>query len=267
MIHLSGLYRMIELRGGIPRLMKENSSLALKALRLDVELALQTGSPLFRNDVVPINTTSDNFRVIEELLPGAAPKLSHIMTDVAGFSALLNSKRKGQTKLDPQDFSTTILYLLYRLIEVAPLRQPHSAPATLHDDVAPLAMLAFMTTLLPEYGRERSSYPLLSNRLESTFHGLHARFAVVRNSNCSPLLLWCLFISGISILNHKQHPWLLLDLLQVCEQQDLHDWPSVRHQLSKFPWIHGLHDVPGQILWEDAHRRSNEISSEFLQLQ
>lgn len=33
LIHLSGLYRMIQLRGGISRLMKENRSLALKALR------------------------------------------------------------------------------------------------------------------------------------------------------------------------------------------------------------------------------------------
>lgn len=33
LIHLNGLYRMIQLRGGITRLMKENRALALKPLR------------------------------------------------------------------------------------------------------------------------------------------------------------------------------------------------------------------------------------------
>lgn len=263
LIHLSGLYRMIQLRGGISRLMKENRSLALKALRLDVELALQTGSPLFTSHVVPVNITSDSFHVMEELLPSAAPKLSRVIIDVASFAMLLNSKEKaGRTKLDPLNFSTTIISLLYRLIEVAPLKQPRSAPAVLYDDVASLAMLAFLTTLLPEYGREQSSYPLLSNRLESTINNFHATCA----DKSSLLLLWSLFITGISILNPKHHLWLLRDILQVCEQQDLHDWPTVRHQLLKFPWIHTLHDIPGQILWEDVQCRSNEISSEFLQL-
>ena len=44
LIHLNGLYRMIQLRGGIARLMKENRALALKALRYVHVLA---SAPLF----------------------------------------------------------------------------------------------------------------------------------------------------------------------------------------------------------------------------
>ena len=39
LIHLNGLYRMIQLRGGIARLMKENRALALKPLRYVYMLA------------------------------------------------------------------------------------------------------------------------------------------------------------------------------------------------------------------------------------
>ena len=39
LIHLNGLHRMIQLRGGIGRLMKENRALALKALRYVYVLA------------------------------------------------------------------------------------------------------------------------------------------------------------------------------------------------------------------------------------
>ncbi|KAJ5176141.1 uncharacterized protein N7482_002018 [Penicillium canariense] len=56
LVHLHGLYHMIQLRGGIARLMQENRALALKPLRLDVELAMQNGtSTLFRGDEVPIH--------------------------------------------------------------------------------------------------------------------------------------------------------------------------------------------------------------------
>ncbi|RYP93165.1 hypothetical protein DL770_000739 [Monosporascus sp. CRB-9-2] len=256
LIHLNGLYRMIQLRGGISRLMKENRALALKPLRLDVELALESGSPLFRSDEVPVNAVSDDSRVTKEQLPSTAPWFSRIMLDVVNFASLLNGReREGRMKLDPLNYTETLLSLLYRLIEVAPLGQSRSLPGGLYDDVAHLAMLAFMTTLLPEYGSDHSSYLLLSNRLERAIQDFHAMSAGTPDSGLS-LLLWSLFISGVSVLKRKDHRWRSLLILETCERLDLYDWPAVRRQLCGFPWIHTLHDVPGQCLWENAQRRS-----------
>ena len=294
LIHLNGLYRMIQLRGGIARLMKENCALALKPLRyvhvlasaalfssffspafleaesltvtrLDVELALQTGLPtLFRSDaVVPANGVSSDPRVIKEQLPSTSSRLSRIMLSLVSFASLLNVReREGQTKLDPLSYTETLVSLLYRLIEVTPLRQPRSMSGRLYDDVPRLAMLAFMTTLLPRYGRDNSSH-LLSDRLEGAIQNLHVTPPDTQDSGFS-LLLWTLFIGGVSVLKRKNHRWLILE---TCERLDLYDWPAVRRQLSSFPWIHTLHDVPGRCLWEDAQRRSTEISREFLQLE
>ncbi|RYP63718.1 hypothetical protein DL771_009143 [Monosporascus sp. 5C6A] len=261
LIHLNGLHRMIQLRGGIARLMEENRALALKPLRLDVELALQTGSPLFSSDALLVNAVSRDSHVIKEHLPSTAPRLPRIMLNVISFANLLNGKEKEErTKLDPLNYTETLLSLLYHLIEVAPLGQPRSVSGGLYDDVAHLAMLAFMTTLLPEYGRDHSSYLLLSNRLESAIQNLHVTYADTQHSGSS-LLLWTLFISGVTVLKRKEHPWLSLLILETCERLDLYDWPAVRRQLCGFPWVHTLHDVPGRFLWEDAQRRSIEISS------
>jgi len=293
LIHLNGLYRMIQLRGGIARLMKENRALALKLLRyvhvlasaapffffslaffevesltitrLDVELALQTGLPtLFRSDAVaPANGVSGESRVIKEQLPSTASRLSRIMLSVVSFAGLLNGgEREGRTKLDPLSYTEMLVSLLYRLIEVAPLGQLRSMSGGLYDDVAHLAMLAFVTTLLPKYARDDSSH-LLSDRLESAIQDLHFTSADTQDSGFS-LLLWTLFIGGVSFLKRKDHRWLILE---TCERLDLHDWPAVLRQLCGFPWIHTLHDVPGRCLWEDAQRRSTEISREFLQLE
>ncbi|RYP50327.1 hypothetical protein DL768_004144 [Monosporascus sp. mg162] len=252
LIHLNGLYRMIQLRGGIARLIKENRALALKPLRLDVELALQNGSPLFCSDAVPVNAVSEDSRVTKEQLPSTAPWLSRIMLDVVNFASLLNRReREGRTKLDPLNYTETLLSLLYRLIEAAPLGQSRSMSGGLYGDVAHLAMLAFMTTLLPEYGSDHSSYLLLSNRLESAIRDFHVTSADTPDSELS-LLLWTLFISGVSVLKRKDHRWLSLLILETCERLGLYDWPAVRHQLCEFPWIHTLHDVPARCLWEDA---------------
>lgn len=292
LIHLNGLYRMIQLRGGIATLMKENRALALKPMRyvdvlataalffslscsfeaesltitrLDVELALQTGLPtLFRSDaVVPANDVSGDSRFTKDQLPSTASRLSRIMLSVVSFASLLNG-REGEvrTKLDPLSYTETIVSLLYRLIEVAPLGQPRSMSGQLYDDVVHLAMLAFMTTLLPKYGRDDSSH-LLSDRLESAIQDLHVTSADTQDSGLL-LLLWTLFIGSVSVLKRKDHRSLILE---ICERLHLYDWPAVRRQLSVFPWIHTLHDVPGRSLWEDARRRSNEISREFLQLE
>ncbi len=295
LIHLNGLYRMIQLRGGIARLMKENRALAVKPLRyvhvftstahlsfffipctlfeaerltitrLDVELALQTGLPtLFPSDaVVPANSISGDFCSIEGQLFSITSKLSRIMLSVISFASLLNSQeREGPTKLDPLSYTETLVSLLYRLIDFAPLGQPHPMSGGLYDDLAHLAMLAFMTTLLPNYAGDDSRH-LLSDRLESAIQDLHVTSADTQDSGF-PLLLWTLFIGGVSVLKCKDHHWLILE---TCERLNLYDWSAVRHRLCGFPWIHTLHDVPGRCLWEDAQGRNTESSREFLQLE
>lgn len=238
---------------------------SLTIYRLDVELALQTGLPtLFRSGaLVSANGLTSDPRVDKEQLLSTASRLSCIMLSVASFASLLNSREKEErTKLDPLSYMETLVSLLYRLIEVAPLGKPRSMSGGLYDDVEYLAMLAFMTTLLPEYGRDDSSQ-LLSDRLECAIQDLHVTSADTQDSWFS-LLLWTLFIGGVSVLKRKDHHWLILE---TCERLDLNDWPAVLRQLCQFPWIHTLYDVPGRCLWDDTQRTSTGISREFQQLE
>ena len=238
---------------------------SLTITRLDVELALQSGLPtLFRSDaVVPMDGAPDNSRIAKDQLSSTASRLSSIMHSVVSFANLLNGREgEGRTKLDPLSYTEMLVSLLYRLIEVALLGQPRSILGGIHNNVVQLAMLAFMTTLLPKYVHDDSSH-LLFDRLESAIQDLHITSADTQGSGLS-LLLWTLFIGGVSVLKRKDHRTMILE---TCERLDLYDWPAVRRQLCVFPWIHALHDVPGRCLWENAQRSSSEILREFLQLE
>ena len=184
------------------------------------------------------------------------------MLSVLSFASLLNGREsEGRTKLDPLSYTETLVWLLSRLVQVSPLGLPQSMSGGLYIDVANLAMLAFMTTLLPKYGRDDSCH-LLADRLERAIQELHFTSANTHDSGFS-LLLWTLFIGGVSVLKRKDHRCLILE---TCERLELHDWSAVRRQLCEFPWIYTLHDFPGQCLWKDAQRRSTDVSRECLQL-
>ena len=236
----------------------------LTITRLDVELALQTGLPtLFSSDgLVPANGVSGDSCIIDEQLSSTTSSLSRIMLSVVSFASLLNGREsEGRTKLDPLNYTETLAWLLYLLVQVSPPGLPQSMSGGLYVDVANLAMLAFMTTLLPKYGRDDSCH-LLADRLERGIQELHFTPANTHDSGFS-LFLWTLFIGGVSVLKRKDHRCLILE---TCERLELHDWAAVRRQLCEFPWIYSLHDFSGRCLWEAAQRKSTVVSRECLQL-
>lgn len=223
--------------------------------RLDVELALQTGlTTLFPSDaVLPANSVWGNCYIIKDQLPGTASRLASILLSLGSFATHLNNREsEGRLKLDPLTYMEIMVSLLYRLIEFSPLGQSLAMSGGLYDDMIHLAMLAFMTTLLPKYGDECSS-PLLSDRLDSAIHNVTAVGTLYSGSS---LLLWALFIGGISVLKCKDHR---SSILETCERLNLQDWSAVHRQLCRFPWIHALHDVPGRCLWDDAQRKNPDI--------
>ncbi|KAF4927585.1 hypothetical protein CGCVW01_v002400 [Colletotrichum viniferum] len=236
LIHLRGLHRMIGLRGGIARLMKENRPLALKPLRLDIELAMQNGSPtMFDSHDLPVTTVLCPSSTVAEQLSACPPGLPRIMLDLIVFAGILNNRVKsGRSKLDPLDYTETLISLLYRLLEGEPLRQPLLASEGLHGDAAHLAMLAFIAGLLPNYCRENFGSSLLCTRLGHAVRKLHSKHVDAQTGDVS-LPLWILFMSGISVLKANDHSWLLLAIAETCDRANLRDWAAVHHHLSAFP--------------------------------
>ena len=219
---------------------------------------MQNGTEtLFRGDEVPVKP------ILCAISSGQSPKAAPwipLMLDLFSFSRLLNETERGnRPKLNPLDYTETLLSLLYRLVEVSPLRQRSNKSGGLYGDVIYLAMLAFMTTLLPEYTRDGSSIPLLSDRLGSALQDVCIIASDFSNAD-APLLLWILLISGISVLNPKENRWLSLFVTDTCERLELDSWADIQQQQSQFPWISALHDAPARQLKEAVRLGSRESS-------
>lgn len=184
------------------------------------------------------------------------------MIDVLGFARLLNYKEsENKPKLDPLTFMEILLSLLYRLMEMSPFGHLNAGyPCTMvsvDDEIAHLGMLAFMTTFLPEYGRahDRCSYPLLHKQLERAIGDIiFIGMVSEANNSAALLLLWTLFMAGITVWKNKERTEHLSLMMEISRRLGLRDWAAVRQELCMLPWIHVVHDAPGYKLWQDVER-------------
>lgn len=267
--HLNGLCRMIKLRGGIDRLMQENRALALKPLRyaeaplclahsltltiarLDLELTLRTGLPsMFHDSALFSNILSTDCEDYTGQSRIPAASTADAMLETSRFAKLLNYiGEDGRPKLDGLEYTERLLSLLYRLLDGCQYTAWLDHEGNHYDSLVYLALLAFMTTLLPEYGRDSTSYPLLTDRLNSAINHIDVTTEDTQGPGLS-LLLWALFMSGLSSLPENRPLSLLIP--GTCRQLGLYDWPAVRDELCRYPWVSTLHDFPGQSLWEQG---------------
>lgn len=211
---------------------------------------MQNGTDtLFGGEQIPIRPVLCDFDTDNGNFSKNSPWMPVIMTDLISFSRLLNkTEGKQRPKLNPLDYTETLLSLLYRIVE-APSPSPASVKSgeSFHN-VINLSMLAFMTTLLPEYTRDHSSCPLLACRLGSAVQDMCDTTS--KSSELDLPFLWVLFVSGISVLNIKDHYLLAPFIRRICKRLQLDNWVAIQQEISWFPWIFVLHETPGRLLWE-----------------
>lgn len=211
---------------------------------------MQNGTDtLFGGEKIPIRPVLCGFDTKNYNLSKNASWMPVIMTDLISFARLLNeTERKQRPKLNPLDYTETLLSFLYRIIEAYSPSRVSAKSGSPFCNVINLSMLAFMTTLLPEYTRDQSSCPLLACRLESAIQDMCDTTS--KSSELDLPFLWVLFISGISVLNIKDHYLLAPFIRRICKRLKLDNWVAIQQEISQLPWIFALHEAPGRLLWE-----------------
>jgi hypothetical protein len=229
------------------------SGVLTNGLRLDIEFALQDGSPSrIHTDEVPTPIISRKYSIGQQSESSCSdfdhfrevnPALLDPMSEIVNFTKILNNITE-EHKLDPLNFSGTLVSLFHRLILFAPLiNQRLSDP---FEDLLHLALLAFLTTLLPEYGQDHYKYDLLSHRLRRAIS-----MFVPTTDRHAEIMVWTLFVAGISVMRASHDQWLLQLVAVYCQQLNLRTWLDVRQILCKTCWIYAVHDRPGEQLWEE----------------
>ncbi|KAF2669202.1 hypothetical protein BT63DRAFT_413660 [Microthyrium microscopicum] len=217
LIHLDGLQRMVELRGGISQLRRDNPSLALK----------------IHSDRSFLNVRyAQTFRQL-------SADLQRVLIDVTHLAWVLNDAHANHIpKVCGFTFHETILLLGYDLIRISPLGGPR--PTSHVDNVVHLGLTAFIMTLLQGLDGRISGIDILSDLAHSAIQQ-----HMDGEREHQELLLWLLFIKGAATFG-LQDSLPVAKIAELMHTLSLHTWEDVASALSDFPWVNTVHDKAGK---------------------
>jgi len=173
------------------------------------------------------------------------------LIDIISLARLFNSNTGVGSQLNGYTFHDTIIFLGYNLVRTSSLANPRSACRlnyTVH-----LGLMAFLTTFLLGFCCKRQEFMLLSELARSAAQG-----DLDEDEQSREVLLWTLFIGGVTIFSPLDDIWLIPRIVETTLSLGLTDWGDVSQTLSNFPWVNNLHDRPGEVLWQRSRcHRSN----------
>uniref|UniRef100_A0A8H7K555 Transcription factor domain-containing protein n=1 Tax=Bionectria ochroleuca TaxID=29856 RepID=A0A8H7K555_BIOOC len=255
LVHLDGLYSMVEMRGGIATLIRDEPSLGQKIARLDLDLALYIGTkPRF--DVASITNDSTSIPWLSESLitehergscgfsdcPGLSIQLRSIATQIACLGRQVNDAHVGlRTALHTRSFHIVLLRLGHRLIHFAPLGGPR--PTSEIDNAVQLGLIAFLMPFMHQLDGTMPHCPLLSHQIHLA---MQRDFATAEHTQ--EVLLWILLVSGASVFSQLEDGWLVSAVSKATKTLDLCTWEELACVMDKYPWIDGIHNKPARLL-------------------
>ncbi|PTB38236.1 hypothetical protein M441DRAFT_82420 [Trichoderma asperellum CBS 433.97] len=255
-IHLLGLYQMIEMRGGLDRIGSEKPEIMQKIYRADLDYALRLGSSpkldieLFENTKtmarlaisptsdlnIPFTTSDQRFR--EQL----GTDLRVLWDSVAVLSRLVNEASAGErSKLPTTEFLRSHVWLGHKLLKYAPLSLSRSLNRS--QSIAHLGLLTIISSFLCGLDRRVTENSILSKMIQM-------EASLESNGEDQELLLWLLFLGAAVILQDPSHDtWLIPKTWEIMQMLQLDTWGGMMGALSKFPWINDFYEKESLALY------------------
>ncbi|OTB00690.1 hypothetical protein M426DRAFT_267228 [Hypoxylon sp. CI-4A] len=260
LVHFQGLQRMIELRGGVSRLAQEKPALVQKVFRADIQIALYLGmSTRFSVEEVPGAAAIDWLRQkfgdsrVHHLCQSYPFSMLHtglqdVLVDIAGFASFLNKDAGDDVKINGHTYHEALLLLGYRLFRQSPLKE--SRYSSTFEGILHLGLAIFISTFLLSHNHEYPDLPVLR---ELTLVLAQEDFG--EDNAKEEVLLWVLFLGGISLFKGNLDGWLIQRTVQSTKRLGLQSWDDVCQVFSKstLPWVRTLHDSSGRYLWDQLH--------------
>jgi hypothetical protein len=263
--HLEGLYRIVELRGGIeifqgnPKLLVEilryvvwlitlPRTLGSNFVRCDLGMALYSGShPVFLEDFASSQPLPDltPLRSLQEFVEMDATifssvksyELSRMWMFMSEFCCLIDFAAESSTLLTVDIFLGCITSIMYRLIKMR-CRQDTV------DEAVRLGILALSSGLFLQWKNLGISYPYLASCYKDCLTRL--------NSTRTPhnLMIWLLVAGAVSLWDISDEAWLAVSLQARVALVRVDRWDTMRTLLKSFMWVDLVHDKAGQRVFD-----------------
>lgn len=172
--------------------------------------------------------------------PRLDPRLLNIWADVRELTRMANSAATTKAFVTESQFHYISTSLPYRLLH---LEFESGSPS----EVLRLCLLAYTKSLLIQTKGLGKNMTHLSTQLTCSIR------AWVPRARGSPVLLWVLFMSSISIFEDMptDPDWLRSSLVQEIAWHRQRSWSETLSVLSNFLWVHAIHDRPGEALFTE----------------
>ncbi|KAK4234379.1 hypothetical protein C8A03DRAFT_18703 [Achaetomium macrosporum] len=283
LVHLDGLQRIVEMRGGIAELARTSPLLTMGMFRADLECSLYLNTPT-RFTVRDVEQVTAGNRIISSLsenftTPSASPLpssllvhpvLAALLRQATHISRLLNTaSQPTDQKLNSLHVHDTFILLGYRLQALLPLLRvrdggiaaqrlaaalptSHRDGSRTEEEALCLGLTAFVVSTLRGGGcGKMNSGPIgwvrdgarSLGRLTSTTIG---------NSWEWELALWLTFIGvGAQVFHERDiEEWAVPKVTECMAALGLKTWEDVVNVLREWPWVDALHRRAGMNLWE-----------------
>jgi hypothetical protein len=171
------------------------------------------------------------------------PSIRQIFLNVTNMCSFFNNT-KLNFRLDPQLLQEFVVSVGHAVIHTHPLSDLPLKNKV--DGAYHIGLAAFVITLILQFGRHRYlRYNLLGTCLEDVIaRGLDEKY--------DGLMLWIMFLGGISVVSGGRRAWLGARICEIVTRMGLDDWAGVRTHLLQYPWISAVHDDGGELLWESV---------------
>lgn len=222
--------------------------------RADLELALYVGSAtIFQPDDAPghetISWLRSNFvetqtyqSLNSDLMRTLDSSLHDVLSDISSLAWMLNGGLGPEIQLNGYIFHDVLLLFGYRLLDLSSLGGPR--PSRWLANTLQASLVVFMSSFLTGLGGILPDFPPLSKLARSLMQDFPGG-----GTDEQEVYLWTLFTGSISIFSKQDDAWLIPRIQKTILALDLHNWEDVSRLLSKFPWVHVLHDKPALALW------------------
>ncbi|KFY31546.1 hypothetical protein V493_01003 [Pseudogymnoascus sp. VKM F-4281 (FW-2241)] len=260
LVHVGGLERMAQLRGGAAALSRYRPGLTQKMFKVDLEYALYQGTAtrFSAEDIVPNSTALFGRSHDPEVNYGQAlidvidPKLSEhlsanlrtLFIDMASLSRLMNDASAGaRPRILPYIFLDTVILLGYRLIQVSPVSGPRRRFSPLEYAVH-VGLAVYIVAFLRYLGFKATDVPLVFDLARSVVKNHVGSERVDRE-----VILWILFVGQASAFREADNEWFVPKIAGTMRSLGIDSWEGVTKVLAKFPWVSDVHGKLGQALW------------------
>ncbi|KAI7775606.1 hypothetical protein LA080_006521 [Diaporthe eres] len=262
-IHVAGLKRIIDLRGGITAY-RSRPLLQAKLYRIC------TGcEPAFPNEALPYSSAFDHLPRLSPLKPPDASspsrsrafvrtldrRLYKIFKDVQDLSQLLNSSYETGHKIQQLALEELLTSVQSRLLK---LRFHNSANSI--SELLRLALTAYLTTVFWSFPDLKFDYPHLAAQLRRTCLSFSPTTITEKRH-----FVWALTVGAISLYHGHDQAWLRQRLYPLIPEYLGSNWLQARETLSQVMWIGSIHDCPAIEVFGGFLRESYERAAPIVE--